>query len=103
DLQLAELRTELEAFPMQQLEPPLWQRIQTQLSDVCAALGDNDAAVGACRSAMKSATTQEAQAPLFRRLGKLYEIRNQLHAISYYRQAEERFAADDRELITLLK
>ena len=103
DLQLAELRTELEAFPVQQLEPPQWQRVQTQLSDVCAALGDNDAAVGACRSAMKRATAPEAQAPLFRRLGKLYEIRNQLHAISYYRQAEERFDPGDREMITLLK
>ncbi len=103
DLQLAELRTELEAFQSRQFEPALWRRIQIHLSDVCATLGDSDAAVSACRAAMKSASTPESQAPLLRRLGKLYEMRNQMHALSYYRQAEERFAAGDHELITLLK
>ncbi len=103
DLQPAEVRAELSAFALGQLDTTRWRRIQTLLSDVCAALGDSDAAVNACRAALKSAPGAADQAPLFRRLGKLYEMRNQMHSLSYYRQAEERFAPNDRELITLLK
>lgn len=103
DLQPAEVRAELSAFTLGLVDAARWRRIQTLLSDVCTALGDSDAAVSACRAALKSAPAAADQAPLFRRLGKLYEMRNQMHSLSYYRQAEERFAPGDRELITLLK
>lgn len=103
ELQPAELRAELSTFALGQIDAERWRRLQTLLSDVCAAVGDSDAAVNACRAALKSAPAAVDQAPLFRRLGKLYEMRNQMHSLSYYRQAEARFASGDRELITLLK
>ncbi len=103
DLQLAEIRVEVEAFSAAQLDARNWRRLQILRSDICSAMGDSDAAISACRIALKSTTVPEEQAPIFRRLGKLYEMRNQLHALSYYRQAEARFALGDRELVTLLK
>ena len=53
--------------------------------------------------ALQASPTPALLAPAYRRLGKLYEQRNPLHALAYYRAAEERFAPDDPELVTLLK
>ncbi|MBW7885530.1 MAG: tetratricopeptide repeat protein, partial [Caldilineaceae bacterium] len=103
DLQADELRSALEHFPAGRLADQTWSRVQMCLSDVCAAQGDADTAVAACRAALKTTAEPEEQARIFRRMGKLYEKRNPMHALNYYRQAEERFVPDDHELVTLLK
>ena len=103
DLQLAEIRVEVEAFSAAQLDAQSWRHLQTLRSDIYSGLGDSDTAIKACRVALKSTAVAAEQAPLSRRLGKLYEMRNQMHALSYYQQAEARFLPGDRELITLLK
>jgi len=93
----------LQAIPSGKLATPTWLAIQIQLSDLCAAAGATDAAIAACRTAIKISLVPNDQARIYRRLGKLYEQRNQMHALNYYRQAEERFSLTDPELATLLK
>jgi tetratricopeptide (TPR) repeat protein len=43
------------------------------------------------------------QARIYRRMGKLYEKHNQLHALGYYEQAEAFFSQSHPEFVTLLK
>lgn len=103
DPQSATVRAELAAFPSSALDDERWRRIQTLLSDLCAADGDHDAAIDACRAAFKRTSAPVEQGILFRRIGKLYEMRNQMHALNYYRQAEERLGDNRAELVILLK
>lgn len=97
------LRDLLKAFPAGRLPPERWRAVQLQLADLESAAGASDAAIAACRAALKASGAPAAQAQCYRRLGKLYEKRNPIHARSYYRHAEERFPADDPELVILLK
>ncbi len=103
DAPAAGLRTELTAFPLAQLDAGRRYRLQVLLSDLCATSGDNDAAIAACRAALPHAQTPAAQGAVFRRMGKLYEMRNQMHALNYYQQAEEKLATARTELVMLLK
>ena len=103
DLQRAALRAELTACSSGALDDERWRRIQLLLSDICAAEGDNGAAIEACRAALKRTQSPADQGVIFWRIGKLYEMRNQRHALNYYRQAEERLTADAGQLVLLLK
>lgn len=92
----------------QQLEPKRlvngqWFAVQRVLSDLCQRNGQHEEALAACRQALQATADAAQQASIYRRMGKLYESRNQLHALRYYQQAVERFPASDPELAELLK
>jgi tetratricopeptide (TPR) repeat protein len=73
------------------------------VSDLFQRSGQQEEALAACRQALQATTEQRMQARVYRRMGKLYESRNQLHALRYYQQAAERFAPTDPELAEMLK
>lgn len=92
----------------QQLEPKRlvngqWFAVQRCLSDLFQRNGQPEDALAACRQALQATDDAIQQASIYRRMGKLYESRNQLHALRYYQQAVERFPACDPELAELLK
>ncbi len=68
-----------------------------------AARGQHEEALAAGRQALQASADPTKQARVYRRIGKLYEGRNQLHALRYYQQAAERFQPTDPELAELLK
>ncbi|MEM7116486.1 MAG: tetratricopeptide repeat protein [Chloroflexota bacterium] len=103
ELQGSELLEQLQRFKANQLPPALWCQVQILLSDLHYQNGSYDAAIQACRQAIQAADTEAIQAKIYRRLGKLYEKTNQRHALAYYQQAVDRFAAGDAELIQLYK
>jgi tetratricopeptide (TPR) repeat protein len=98
-----ELYDILARFPSGALPPPEGRAVQLLAADLALRLGRRDAALNACRQALRLSPTPVEQAPLYRRMGKLYEQRNQRHALAYYQQAAERFAPADPELVTLYK
>ena len=97
------LRAELTALLAGRLDAARRYRLQVWASDLCAAAGEADAAIDACRAALKVANTPGDQGAVFRRMGKLYEMRNQLHALAYYGQAEAALGDAGAELVALLK
>lgn len=98
------LRTEVAAVLVGHLDDSRRYRLQVWLSDLYAEAGATEVAISACRAALKAARTLSEQGAVFRRMGKFYEMRNQLHALAYYRQAEAALAQDGGvELVTLLK
>ncbi len=103
DAPAAVVRAEVTALLAGRLHDGQRRRLQVWLSDLRAAAGETDAAIDACRAALKAAHTPVEQGAIFRRMGKLYEMRNQLHALAYYRQAEEALGSEGAELVTLLK
>ncbi|MBV7334617.1 tetratricopeptide repeat protein [Chloroflexi bacterium TSY] len=103
ELQIPELCASLCMFSAKDIPAALWSQLQIVLSDVYRHSGAREDALAACRNALKSSIDQDQQAKIYRRMGKLYENYNQLHALSYYQKAEERFANDDPELIEMLK
>lgn len=103
ELQLEELREALLKFRAETLSPGQWREIQIVLVDLYRRTGQRQEALTACRRALKGINEPRHQARLYRRLGKLYEMHNQLHALAYYQQAAERFTADDTEFLDLLK
>ena len=104
ELSSAAVRAEVAAVLAGRLDDSRRYRLQLWLSDLCAEAGATEAAISACRAALKAAHTLGEQGAVFRRMGKLYEMRNQLHALAYYRQAEAALAQDGgAELVALLK
>ncbi len=103
ELQVTELSHVLQQFDRSQLTPATWREVQILLSDLCYHSGQPEAALQACRHALQAATADQDQARIYRRMGKLYEQRSQLHALTYYQEAVERFAPNDPELVALLK
>jgi tetratricopeptide (TPR) repeat protein len=103
ELQTNELRDVLLQFKASYLAADLWREIQIALCDLSVKLGQHTEALAACRRALKATTETHQQARIYRRMGKLYEQRNQQHALAYYQQAVERFRDDAPELIDLLK
>jgi tetratricopeptide (TPR) repeat protein len=103
ELRLEELCEVLARFQPNHLNNEDWRETQVLLSDLLQRLGRREEALAACRRALKATSDASTQARIYRRMGKLYEQQNQLHALGYYRQAEERFVASDPELVTLLK
>lgn len=103
ELQVDELCILLVRFKREHLADALWCQVHTLLSDLHRRAGRNEEAILACRRALKAAAQPAEQAPIYWRLGKLYEKQNQLHALGYYQQARERFAPSDPKLVDLLK
>lgn len=99
----AQLRPLLAAFPAGQPDAPRRRRLDALRVDTYAALGEIDAAIAAARAGLADAPAVSVQAELQRRLGKLYEKRNPLHALTYYNQAEALLAPGDPALPVLLK
>ena len=103
ELQSTELRLLLQRFPISKLAPAQWRDIQILLSDLLMVNGAHTEALAACRSALRVVDSSFYQARIYRRMGKLFEFHNQLHALNYYQQALTRFEIDDPERIDLLK
>ncbi|MBK8796411.1 MAG: tetratricopeptide repeat protein [Anaerolineales bacterium] len=103
EIQPAVLIDLLQAFNLRQLENGERYAIALLLSDLLHRTGKPEEALAACRQALPAARTAEEQARVYRRIGKLYESRNQQHALRYYQQAIERFAPDAPELAEALK
>ncbi|MCB0062028.1 MAG: hypothetical protein KDE19_07930, partial [Caldilineaceae bacterium] len=103
ELQGAELIEALLQFTQRSVADTTWREIQILLSDLYYRTGQPEDAVAACRRALQVAEDVADQARIYRRLGKLYATRNQLHALPYYHQAAERFAPTNPELADLLK
>lgn len=103
ELQAAEVRLLLQRFSASKLDAEQWRDVQVLLSDLLTINGAHEEALAACRSALRVADTPTHQARIYRRMGKLYEFHNQLHALNYYQQALTRFEIDDGERIDLLK
>ncbi len=103
EMQLDELREPLLRFKAGQLSDADWREIQILLCDLGTRLGHHEAALAACRQALKVTSEDHHQARIYRRMGKLYEKHNQLHAIHYYEEAAQRFASHDPELVDLFK
>lgn len=100
----ATLRAEVTALLAGRLDDTRRYRLQVWAGDLSAAMGEAEAASDACRAALKVAHTASEQGAVFRRMGKLYEMRNQLRALAYYRQAEAALSQDSGpELVALLK
>ncbi|MEZ4636004.1 MAG: tetratricopeptide repeat protein [Caldilineaceae bacterium] len=70
---------------------------------ICVRAGQREEALLACRRALKDAEDPAEQARVYRRMGKLYEMHNQMHALTYYQQAAERFTASEPEFVQMLK
>lgn len=103
ELQVKELIDLLQRLEAKRLAPGQWYAVQLLLSDLFQRIGQPEDALAACRQALKIAEDGPSQARIYRRMGKLYEKRNRLHALGYYQQAVERFDPDDLELMILLK
>lgn len=103
ELQVDELLKVLEQFQEPVLEQSTWRELQILRSDLYYRAGRPEDALAACRRALKAAADPVDQARAYRRMGKLYEQRNQLHALTYYQQAAERFDPMNLELADLLK
>lgn len=103
ELQGKELIDLLHCLEVKRLENGQWYAVQLLLSDLFQRSGQQEEALAACRQALKASAEASKQARVYRRMGKLYESRNQLHALRYYQQAVERFQPTDPELADLLK
>jgi len=103
ELQVAELLHLLLRFRSRTVSNDIWREIQILLSDLFYRVGQPEDAMKACRRALQVAEQAADQARIYRRLGKLYVTRNQLHALTYYQQATERFEPTNPELADLLK
>lgn len=103
ELQINELCEALLDFKPHHLDDSQWREVQLLLTDLLMRLGQREEALQACRQALKVSEEPALQAPLYRRLGKLYEEYNQLHALGYYEEAAERFDPADPERLDLLK
>jgi len=93
----------IHALNLRRLESGDRYAVHLLLADLLARTGQPEAALAACRQALQAAQAPVEQARAYRRIGKLYESRNQQHALRYYQQAIERFPADAPELAEALK
>ena len=103
DLQTEELLVALALFTIEQMPATLWCELQLLLTDLNRRQGHHDAALAACRQALRVAVDDGQQGQLYWRMGKLYEKRNQLQALGYYEQALTRLGEQDLTLVELLK
>lgn len=88
---------------MRQLDTGDQYTLSLLLSDLLHRTGKPDEAFKASRQALQAARTPEEQARSYRRIGKLYETRNQQHAPRYYQHAIDRFPTGAPELAEALK
>lgn len=103
ELQIKELIELLQKMDLKVLANEQRYTVHLLLSDLFQRSGQHEEALTACRQALQASSEPRDQACAYRRMGKLYESRNQLHALRYYQQAAERFAPTDIELAELLK
>lgn len=103
ELQIKELIDFFQAIDPKQLPADQQYAVHLLVSDLFQRSGQQEEALAACRQALQATTEQPKQARVYRRMGKLYESRNQLHALRYYQQAAARFAPTDPELAEMLK
>ena len=103
ELQIDELQVALARFQPGSLPPEQWQEVQILLADLHAHQGEQQEALAACRRALKATQDPVQRARVYRRMGKLYEKRNQRHALTYYQQALERFPSGHPEALVLRK
>ena len=103
ELHADELLRGLDAFKRGHLPPDRWREVQILRADLYRQRGRHSDALAACRAALRVADDAMDQARVYRRMGKLYEKHNQLHALGYYQQAADRFPDDAPELVVLLK
>lgn len=103
DLQLEELRDVLLQFSENQLTPEVWREVQILLTDLWWKTGHREAALAACRRALRLTPDLERQAHLYRVLGKLHEDHNPHIALGHYATADRFFLPADPERATLLK
>ncbi len=103
ELQIKDLIDLLRQLEARRLDIDQWYTVQLLLSDLFQRSGQQEEALAACRHALQASEEPGKQARAYRRMGKLYESRNQLHALRYYQQAIERFQPPDPELAELLK
>lgn len=103
ELQIKELIELLQKIELKALAADQRYTVHLLRSDLFQRSGQHEEALAACRQALQASSAQRDQARAYRRMGKLYESRNQLHALRYYQQAVERFAPTDAELAELLK
>ncbi len=103
ELQVKELCELLKQLDRQQLAGEQWYDVQVLLSDLFQRSGQHEEAMATCRQALKASSEVGKQASVYRRMGKLYESRNQLHSLRYYQQAIELFPLGDIELAETLK
>ncbi len=103
ELDVASLLTETQQLAEEALPDDVAYRLMRHAADLYRMVGYHDQAIAACRVALQRSDDSQHQGQIFRRLGKLYEQRNQSHAINYYRQALERLDPDEPEVAELLK
>lgn len=103
ELQIRDLIDLFQQIAEEGLDEGQWYTIQVLLCDLYQRSGRHEDALAAGRRALQASADPTKQARIYRRMGKLYESRNQLHALRYYQQAVERFHANDAELAMLLK
>ena len=97
ELQVKELVEFLQQVEPRRLAAAQRYAVQLLLSDLFQRSGQFEDTLAACRSALQATDDPLQQARVYRRMGKLYESRNQAHALRYYQQAVERFAAKEPE------
>jgi tetratricopeptide (TPR) repeat protein len=93
----------IQALAMRRLDAGERYALYLLLSDLLHRAGKPEEALTASRQSLQAARTPEEQARVYRRIGKLYESRNQQHALRYYQQAIDRFPANAPELAEALK
>lgn len=103
ELQLRSLIDLLQQLAERRLQGDQWFTAQLLLSDLFQQSGQHDEALRACRRALRASAANGNQARVYRRMGKLYEGHNPLHALRYYQQAVERFDPSHPELAELFK
>lgn len=103
----AELVDLAEGIDGSQLPSPAARGLYLLRADYYERTSQVDAALSACRDALKTAPPGQDQAMIYRRLGKLYEEQNQTQAATYYNLAVERLDPKQpdqaAELATVLK
>lgn len=87
DLQTDELLALLTQFAPDGVSPECWCDLQLLAADLYRRQGQQEAALAACRQALRVATDTQQQGQLYWRMGKLYEKRNVLQALDYYERA----------------
>lgn len=103
DLQTDELLTALTRFKAEQLEASIWCELQLICCDLYRRHGQQDAALAACRQALRATTERAQLGQLYWRMGKLYEKRNQRQALGYYERAMSNFSPTDPTVAELRK
>lgn len=103
DAELDEIDRVAAAIDAHALAPDQAIELLILRADLNLALGQQEQALSACRSALQRAQKPVELARLYRRMGKIFEQRSQRQALEYYAQAAAHFPDDHPELVEMLK